>query len=92
MAWLAISTSDCCVAKQIECSELPWEIMTTETPAFRSAPNRRSEMPGTPIIAVPSRLTRAMSSIEANPLTGVVGAVPAWMRVPGADGLNALRI
>ena len=92
IARLATWTSDWSVAKQIECSELPWEIMTTETSASRRARKRRSEIPGTPIIAVPSRLIRAISPIEANPFTGDVGETLAWIRVPGADGLNAFRI
>ena len=56
-------------AKQIECSELPCEIITTEMPSSRSAPNSRCAVPGTPIMPVPSRLSSAIASTVASPFT-----------------------
>jgi hypothetical protein len=50
-------------AKQIDCSELACEIMTTETSTARRAPKSLSATPGMPIIPVPSRLSRAIPSI-----------------------------
>ncbi len=80
------------MAKQIECSELAWEISTTDTAASRSAPNRRSAIPGTPIMPLPSRFIKAMSSIVASPLTGAVRPELMWILVPGSSGENVFRM
>ena len=61
----------------------------TEMPALRRAPNNRSAVPGTPIIPVPSRLTRATSSTDVTPLIWSGLSPPTGpMREPGADGLK----
>src|SRR6185369_69990 len=79
-------------AKQIECSELAWEIITTETSTTRSAPNSLSATPGMPIIPVPSTLSRAISSIVAKPLTGIVDGEEEEILVPVASGLKVFLI
>ena len=61
-------------AKQIECSELACEMSTTLTDTSRRAPKRRCATPGTPIIPVPSTLTRAMPSTVEKPLHGARAA------------------
>ena len=53
---------------------------TTLTPTSRSAPNRRCETPGTPIMPVPSTLTSAISSTVVKPFTAF-----AARRVPAPD-------
>jgi hypothetical protein len=78
------------IAKQIECSELPWEIRITEMPASRSAPNSRCAVPGTPIMPAPSRLTSATGSIVVMPLTGSAEVGCAQISVPrfcGREGV-----
>ena len=76
-------------AKQMECSELACEMSTTLTPTSRSAPKSRCATPGTPIIPVPSTLTRAMPSMVENPLTALaartVAAVDARAGVRGVE-------
>ena len=62
------SASACASAKQIECSELPCEISTTEMPCSRSAPNRRCAVPGTPIMPAPSTLISATLVDARDPL------------------------
>ena len=79
-------------AKQIECSELPWEIRITETPSSRSAPNSRSAVPGTPIMPAPSTLTSAIRSMLVMPLTACDETGDSQMSVPGLSGANVLRI
>ena len=49
-------------------------------------------MPGTPIMAVPSRFTSAMPPIEANPLTGTSVEVSGEIREPGDARLKVLRM
>ncbi|MNI51602.1 hypothetical protein D3C73_1063360 [compost metagenome] len=78
--------------QQIECSEEPCEIITTETCAWRSAANTRSAVPGTPIRPVPSRFSRARSALSVSPFTGPRGERSALMRVPGWLGWNVLRM
>ena len=78
--------------QQIECSELPCEIITTEIPASRKAPNARSAVPGTPIIPAPSMLMSARPEKIVTPLIGWLASPSAVMRVPGRSGAKVLRM
>src|SRR5690606_31863161 len=96
----AFSASVQGTAKQIECSDEACEIKMTDTPTSRSAPKSRCATPGTPIIPVPSTLSRAMCSTDEKPLTGCRRGSESGLTlpdagpttVPGADGLKLLRI
>lgn len=88
----AMSASPARTAQQIECSELPWEIITTDTSASCRAPNTRSAVPGTPIMPAPSTSTRARPVTVAMPFTGGPPQGPASMRVPGRSGAKVLRM
>ena len=77
---------------QIECSELAWEMSVTETPAPFSDANRRSAVPGTPIMPEPSRLTSAMPPIAVMPLIPLTDSTFAQMRLPAWAGLWLLRM
>ena len=80
------------ITQQIECSELPCEIITTDTPASFNAANARSAVPGTPIIPAPSMSSSASPPKVVTPFTGGVGLDRAPMRVPGCSGRNVLRM
>ena len=88
----ARSDSCCLTTQQIECSDEPCEIITTDTCAVRSAANTRSAVPGTPIRPVPSRFSTARSGLSVSPLIGPLTALLAVMRVPGCSGWNVLRM
>ena len=79
-------------AKQIECSELACEIITTETSTACSAPKSLCETPGTPVMPVPSTLIKVISSTVANPLIGASDFDVAEMAVPRASGLKVFLI
>ena len=79
-------------AKQIECSELACEIMTTETSTACSAPKSLWATPGIPIIPVPSTLIKTISSTAAKPFIGASIDEAADIFVPGASGLNVFLI
>ena len=85
-AWRASTT------QQIECSEEPCEIITTEIPARCSAANTRSAVPGTPIMPAPSTLTSASWPIAVMPLTGGSAGEVAAITLPGCAGLKVLRM
>ena len=77
---------------QIECSELACEISVTETPASFSDANRRSAVPGTPIIPEPSRFTSAMPPMAVMPLMLSRSLASGPMRLPGCAGFRLLRM
>jgi hypothetical protein len=60
--------------------------------SHRSAPNRRSAVPGTPIMPAPSRLTSAMFSMVVMPLTASFESGFAQISVPDGPGAKVLRI
>jgi hypothetical protein len=74
------------MAKQIECSELPWDMRITEMPESRSAPNSRCAVPGTPIMPAPSRLTSATGSMVVMPFTLIAETGLAQISVPRLCG------
>ena len=79
------------MVQQIECSDDPWLIITTDTPAWCSASNARAAVPGTPIMPAPSMFRMARPLKVVTPFTGCSGPGSALMRVPGCDGLKVLR-
>ncbi len=79
------------MTQQIECSDEPWEIITTDTPACLRAAKARSAVPGTPSIPAPSMLRMASPVKVVTPFTGVATSVCAQMRVPGCAGLKVER-
>ena len=68
-AFTARSPSFCFTAKQTECSEDAWLIMTTLQLASRMVPKMAAAVPCTPTIPVPSTLISATLSIVAKPFT-----------------------
>ena len=69
-------------------------IIVTETLAACSAANRRSAVPGTPIMPAPESSSTASPLTMLKPVTGAssLRSANAAMRVPGASGFNVLRI
>jgi len=83
--------SDSRIVQQIECSELPWLIITTDTPARCSASKARDAVPGTPIMPLPSMCRIASPLNAVTPFTGCSGPGSRLMRVPGCAGWKVLR-
>ena len=67
-ARLAASASCERTAKQMECSEDAWLIITTLHPACFTVSNTALAVPGTPTIPVPSTLIKHTSSMVARPV------------------------
>ena len=80
------------VTKQMLCSLDAWEIMTTLTPASARAEKRRPATPSRPINPLPSRLTRATSSMVEMPRTALPPFPASWViTVPASSGRKVLR-
>mmetsp|Transcript_23921 Transcript_23921/g.74814 ORF Transcript_23921/g.74814 Transcript_23921/m.74814 type:complete len:215 (+) Transcript_23921:1327-1971(+) len=101
MAATAWSSSAERTAKQIECSEEACEIMTTLTPASRTAEKMPLAVPGTPTMPVPSTEMSVMLSMVAKPLTRpsrlslgslFSSSLASVMSVPGEESSKKLRM
>ena len=68
-AFLAALASCDLTAKQMECSEDAWLIITTLHPACLTVSNTALAVPGTPANPVPSTLIKQTSSMVAMPVT-----------------------
>ena len=91
-ASIAVSISSGTIAKVIECSEEAWVIKIILTSALESAPNKRAEIPGIPIIPEPDKLRSAILSIELIPLIGIPSWLPTEINVPSSSGAKVFLI